>query len=101
MTPMQGAISKEKFAQIAPAVHQEREGLVVSVTVVPRAPKNEIAGFRNGSLLVKVTAAPEKGKANEAVIAVIADFLDITPSNLHILRGHTSRNKMVLLQNMG
>ncbi len=101
MTRMPGAISREKLAQIAPAVHQEKEGFLVSVTVIPRAPKNEIAGFRNGSLLVKVTAAPEKGKANEAVLAAIAEFLDIAPSNLRIFRGHTSRNKMVLLQNMG
>lgn len=95
------ALSKEKLAWIDPAIHQEKEGLVLSVIVIPRAPKNEIAGFRNGSLLVKVTAAPEKGKANEMVLAAIAEFLDIAPSNLRIIRGHACRNKMVLLQNIG
>lgn len=95
------ALSKEKLALIDPAIHKEKEGLVLSVLVIPRAPKNEIAGFRNGSLLVKVTAAPEKGKANELVLAAIADLLEVAPSNLRIIRGHTGRNKMVLLQNTG
>jgi len=90
-----------RLQYLGPALRQEKEGTVLAVTVIPHAPHNVVAGFRNGSLLVKVSAAPEKGKANEAVLELIADFLGTAPSNLLLLRGHTSRSKIILLQNMG
>jgi uncharacterized protein YggU (UPF0235/DUF167 family) len=90
-----------RLRYLGPALRQEKEGTVLAVTVIPHAPHNAVAGFRNGSLLVKVSAAPEKGRANEAVLELIAEFLGTAPSKLRLLRGQTSRNKLVLLQNMG
>lgn len=86
---------------IGPALRREKEGTTLAVTVIPHAPCNFVAGLRNNALLVKVSAAPEKGKANDAVLELIADFLGTASSNLRLLRGHSSRNKVILLQNMG
>ncbi len=89
-----------KLHYLGPAIHHEKEGTALAVTVIPHAPRNVVVGFRNGCLLVKVAAAPERGRANEAVLELIAGFLGTAPSNLRILRGQTSRNKVILLQNM-
>ena len=50
-----------------------------------------------GELLVKVRAAPADGAANLAVLRVIADLLDVGPSRLHLVRGATSRTKVVAI----
>jgi len=74
-----------------------REGSVVlDVKAVPRARSAEVSDvMANGALKVKVTAAPEKGRANEEVIAVLAAFLGLPKRNLEILAGHTSQQKRV------
>ncbi len=90
-----------KLRYLEPALRREKEGSVLAVTVVPHAPQNVVAGVRNGRLLVKVSAAPEKGKANDAMLELIAEFLGTSPSALRLLRGQTSRNKFVLLQRIG
>lgn len=82
-----------------PALHRGKDGITIAVSVIPHAPRNAVMGLRNDSLLVKVSASPEKGRANEAVLAQIAEFLGVSPSKLKLIRGHTSRDKVVLLQN--
>jgi uncharacterized protein (TIGR00251 family) len=67
--------------------------LAVSVRVQPRASTNEVLEVRNGQLLVRTTAAPADGKANKAVIKLLAEFLDIAPSRIRLARGKTKRNK--------
>ncbi len=83
---------------LKPALHEEKEGIVLDVYVIPRAPYDSVEGLRDGSILLRVKAAPEKGKANEAVLDLIADYFDIASSNLRILRGHSSKRKSILLQ---
>ena len=61
----------------------------LKVKVQPRASANKIAGFRDGVLLVRVTAPPEKGRANAAVIALLADALGVAKTSVHITRGIT------------
>ncbi len=65
-------------------------GSMLTVWVVPGARKNEIVGFYAGALRVRVTAAPEKGKANKAVIALLNDALDC---RLRLAGGAGSRRK--------
>ena len=65
--------------------------LAVRVTPGARAETVEIA---EGRVLVKVRAAPENGRATEAVAALLAKTLEIAPSRLHLLRGATSREKL-------
>jgi hypothetical protein len=66
-----------------------------SVRVTPRASTNAVGGERDGALIVRVTAAPAEGAANDAVIRVVARALGIAPSALRIERGGTSRTKML------
>jgi len=87
-------------AGVEPALHREGGAVVLSVAVIPRAPKNEVCGLRGGRLLVKVTAAPEKGKANRAVLDLVAEHLGLAPSTLLVLRGESARHKDILLQKL-
>ncbi|HEY0958956.1 MAG TPA: DUF167 family protein [Novosphingobium sp.] len=66
--------------------------LAVRVTPGARIEALEIA---EGRLLAKVRVKPEDGKANAAVLALLAEALDIAPSRLDLLRGATSREKLV------
>ena len=60
----------------------------VHLKVVPGASKAEIAGPYGDRLRVRVTAAAESGKANKAVLALLADCLGLAPSALTLIRGH-------------
>lgn len=74
-------------------VRRVGDELALSVRVQPRASSNEVLEVRNGQLLVRTTAAPADGKANKAVIKLLAVFLDIAPSRIRLVRGKTERNK--------
>ncbi|MFZ4541635.1 MAG: DUF167 domain-containing protein [Rickettsiales bacterium] len=64
--------------------------------VTPRARGEGIEGLNAaGELVVKVRVAPEDGKANDAVITLIAKAFDIPKSRLEIIRGTASRHKVV------
>ena len=62
---------------------------------MPRSSNNGIGGIRDGRLLVRVTAAPVDGAANDAVVATIAAALDLPRRAVRIVSGGTSRNKIV------
>jgi uncharacterized protein YggU (UPF0235/DUF167 family) len=64
---------------------------------MPRSPRARIDGVRDGRLVVRVTAPPVDQAANEAVVAVIADALDVARSAIHIIAGRTSRNKSLAI----
>lgn len=66
----------------------------LAVKAQPGARKNEIAGYRGEALLVRVTAAPEGGKANEVIIETLAEALSIAKSRITLVRGKTSRQKI-------
>jgi len=68
------------------------------VRVTPRAGRNEIAGEREGVLLVRVTAPPEGGKANAAACRVVARALGIAPSRVTVARGAGSRQKSLRVE---
>ena len=62
---------------------------------MPRSPNNRIDGVRDGRIVVRVTAAPVDGAANEAVIATIAAALDLPRRAIRVAHGDTSRNKTI------
>jgi uncharacterized protein (TIGR00251 family) len=76
-------------------VRRVGDELVLSLRVQSRASSNEVLQVRNGRLLIRTTAAPAGGKANKAVIRLLAAFLDIAPSRIRLVQGHTQRNKAV------
>jgi uncharacterized protein (TIGR00251 family) len=67
----------------------------IDLRVSPKASRNAITGWRGARLKVAVTAAPERGKANAAVIAVLADALGCARSAVDVIRGETSQDKCV------
>ena len=60
---------------------------------MPRASKSVIGGMRDGRLVVRVTAPPVDGAANDAVIALLARTLSHPKGAIRIISGETSRNK--------
>jgi uncharacterized protein (TIGR00251 family) len=71
-------------------------GLVLDIKAVPRSRTAEVSDvMANGVLKVKVTAAPEKGRANEEICAVLADYLGVSKRNVEVIHGHTTPQKRV------
>ena len=69
----------------------------LSLKVVPGSSRDEVVGWLGDSLKVKVKAPPEKGRANEAVFALLADRLGIDPSSIAVVSGHGSPAKVVAI----
>ena len=63
--------------------------------VTPGARDEGIAGWRGPSLRLKVRARPEKGRANEAALRLLSAYIGLPRSRLTIVRGTTSRDKLV------
>jgi uncharacterized protein (TIGR00251 family) len=73
--------------------------VTLRVKVTPRSPKSEIAGqLADGTLKVKLAAVPEKGKANDALIDLLAKHYNVPRSKIEILSGHTSPLKLVRIE---
>ena len=72
----------------------------ISLKVVPGSSRDEVAGWLGDSLKVKVKAPPEKGRANEAVIALLADRLGVDASSIAVVSGHGSPAKIVAVDGM-
>jgi len=73
----------------------------IAVHVTPKSGRDEVAGWRGGELSLRVTAAPEGGKANAAVAAVLAGALGVPKSSVRVVRGETSRHKQVEVDGVG
>jgi uncharacterized protein (TIGR00251 family) len=71
------------------------ESCTIKVRVQPKSSRNQVDGFQDGALRVRVTAAPTEGQANAAVIALLAKTLGVSKSRLEIIRGYNSRDKVV------
>ncbi len=67
----------------------------IAVHVTPRSVRDEVAGWRGGELSVKVTVAPEGGKANAAACALLAKALGIPKTAVSVARGESSRHKQL------
>ena len=72
----------------------------LNVRVYPKSRRNAVSWSTELGLKVWVTVAPENGKANDAVVNLLADHLGIPRSSVRILRGQRSRNKVVLLKGL-
>ena len=64
-----------------------------SVRVIPGSPRDEFAGLRGDAVLVRLTARPIKGAANQALLKFLSDALDVSPADISIVVGHHSRDK--------
>jgi len=76
-------------------ITQDRTGITVSLRVQPKASRNTVVGEHAGSLKLSVTAPPEKGKANQAVVKLLAKMLKVPAGSIMITGGATSRQKKI------
>jgi len=70
-------------------------GVRLEIRVMPRASRAALAGVRDGRLVVRVSAPPVEGAANDAAVEVLAHALDLPRQAVRIVAGGTSRNKTV------
>ena len=69
----------------------------LQVKVVPGASRNRVVGMLGDALKVQVAAAPEKGKANDAVRAVLADFFGVKIGQVELISGQAQPRKTFLV----
>jgi hypothetical protein len=94
-------VKKGPEAQAEAVELMERSGAVaLRVRVQPRASREEIAGAREGALVVRLTAPPVEGAANKALSRVLGKRLGVPPSAVVIAAGSTSRIKLVVVNGL-
>lgn len=76
------------------------QGYILKVHVVPGARKTAVAGRHGDRLKVKVAAPPEKGRANEELLAFLARTLEVPLKSLHLTSGAASRAKVVAVHDL-
>lgn len=75
-----------------------KKEVFLELRVSPKASRNAITGWHDERLKVSVTAAPDRGKANQAVERLLADQLKLPRGAVSVVQGLTQRNKRVRLQ---
>ncbi len=78
-------------------LEQHPDGVILPIQAHPKARKNAITGIHAGRLKVAVTQAPEKGKANVAILKLLAKQLELKRSQLSLESGATSPQKKILV----
>ncbi|MEI8373738.1 MAG: DUF167 domain-containing protein [Planctomycetota bacterium] len=74
------------------------DGILLLVRAQPGARRNEVRGVQDGALKVCVTQAPEKGKANKAIVEVLAKWLGVRKSHIELISGETASQKKFLVR---
>jgi uncharacterized protein (TIGR00251 family) len=82
------------------AVSDHAEGCVLPVRAQPGARRAGIQGEQNGALKVAVTAPPEDGRANAALVELLREQLLLKRSQVELISGHTSRDKRFLIRGL-
>lgn len=78
-------------------LRESPHGIILPVKAKPSASKNELRGITQGALKVAVTAAPEKGKANHAIIQLLAKKLRLRASQITLQSGETHSDKQFVI----
>lgn len=84
----------------ATGIGDDRDGCRLSLYVQPRASKTAFVGIHDQALKLSLTAAPVEGQANKQVVAFLAGFFKVRKSDIRILRGESSRRKLVCVKNI-
>jgi uncharacterized protein (TIGR00251 family) len=70
----------------------------LDVKVVPGARRDDVAGWLGEALKLRVSAPPERGKANAAVLRLVADFLGVPARAVSVVSGHASPRKRIAVE---
>ncbi len=75
--------------------------IVLKLKVIPNAPRNEWVGeMADGTVKIKIAAAPEKGKANAAIQSFLAERFHVPKRQVTIMSGETGRIKHVKIDGL-
>ncbi len=78
----------------------EGKQVKIAVQIYPGASKNEVTGLINDILKIKIASPPVKGKANKELIDYLSRLLGISKDRLNIIKGHTSKNKLISIDGL-
>ncbi len=78
-------------------LREVKEGVILSVRVIPRARETCVDGMRGDALSVRLHAPPVDGKANRALLRFLAETLALPAGSLVLVRGKSARNKRLLI----
>jgi uncharacterized protein len=76
-------------------IRDTTSGVELDIRVIPRARKTEVAGLREDSVLIRLSAPPVENAANEALITCVAEWLGVRRRAVHLVSGERSRRKRV------
>ncbi|MDP6930203.1 MAG: DUF167 domain-containing protein [Planctomycetota bacterium] len=75
-------------------------GISFKVWAIPGSSRERIVGVHGDALKISVSAPPQKGKANKRILALLANQLQISPRQISLESGTTSRDKSVRVQDL-
>ncbi|MBI3931440.1 MAG: YggU family protein [Chloroflexi bacterium] len=78
----------------------EEAQTIIVVRVQPNAGQNQVLGFKDGVLSLRIAAPPVKGKANQELIKFLSDILGVSKSNLTIEKGITAKRKVIAIRGL-
>ncbi len=81
--------------QLPDFITAQADGVNLAIKLQPRASKNEIGEPKGPELRIRVTAPPVDAAANEALLRLLADMLECPRGKVELVRGHTTRHKIV------
>ena len=81
-------------------IHSTSAGVEIDVRVMPRAAKSSIAGERDGRVLVRLSAPPVEGAANQALIELFSEILGRPRRAIRIVAGEKSRSKRIAVDGL-
>lgn len=76
-------------------ITDSKDGVVISVKIIPNAPKTKVDGMLGDFLKIRIQAPPVDGKANAALTKFLAKQLNVSASQIAVLTGHTGRIKRI------
>ena len=98
-TPQRGSDTENPMS-CPEYLRAQPDGVILSVKLQPRASSNEIGEPLGAELRIKVTAPPVDSAANEALLRLLAEKLDCARNRVELLRGQSSRHKVVKLHGL-
>jgi uncharacterized protein (TIGR00251 family) len=79
-------------------LHKGKVGSAISVRVATRMPRTELIGIMDdGTLKITLNSAPVDGKANDELVRYLSEVFQLPRSNIEIVAGNTSKNKLISL----
>lgn len=70
----------------------------IALWILPRSRRNEVVGLRDDAVVIRLTAPPVEGAANESLRRFVSERLGVAPSRVALVRGQSSRRKWIAVE---